>query len=314
MEDVEKDLNKVRYRNEGEEFHVLWAARRALRLIDPQSDLVAVSIEGISEKEESGTKAGLLVVDMTEYFGSEPFDEAKKIIYCQLKHSTIQNTRDWSAGELKEVVEGFAARFKELITHHSLELVKKKVQFRFITNRPISANIRTALFSSLNKNITGLMGYAAGAFETLKKAYGSEDGNFEHFLSLLVLDDKQARSILRILKLEKSNDERIWSRKSDNSKVMRSELWGTWARDDREERSNHGRRLVARIDFILEMLTYLVRDLIIQVQINRADRSKEVLDYVPPYTRLFVLKSNGTLHVLEGSRQIRDQIGWGTKT
>jgi hypothetical protein len=31
----EKHLHKVRYRNDGDDFHELWASRRILRLIDP---------------------------------------------------------------------------------------------------------------------------------------------------------------------------------------------------------------------------------------------------------------------------------------
>jgi hypothetical protein len=38
--------NLVRPSRDGDQFHYLWAARRCLRLLSAQSDLVAISIEG----------------------------------------------------------------------------------------------------------------------------------------------------------------------------------------------------------------------------------------------------------------------------
>ena len=63
-------LDLVRYRNDGDEFHVLWTARRALRILDPRSGLVAVTVEGVSDGETAQgnqIKAGLLVIDTAEY-------------------------------------------------------------------------------------------------------------------------------------------------------------------------------------------------------------------------------------------------------
>lgn len=60
-----KYLDLVRYRNDGDEFHVLWTARRALRMLAPRSGLVAVTVEGVSERETTHgdqIEAGLLVV------------------------------------------------------------------------------------------------------------------------------------------------------------------------------------------------------------------------------------------------------------
>jgi hypothetical protein len=59
-------LNLARFRNEGDEFHVLWTARRTLKMLDPSSRLVAVAIERVSGNElADGTRleAGLLVID-----------------------------------------------------------------------------------------------------------------------------------------------------------------------------------------------------------------------------------------------------------
>lgn len=46
-----KEVDLARYRNDGDDFHVLWPARQAMRLLDPASDLVAIAVEGVSENE-----------------------------------------------------------------------------------------------------------------------------------------------------------------------------------------------------------------------------------------------------------------------
>lgn len=191
MVNVEKHLYKVRYRNAGDDFHELWAARRILRLIDPRNDLVAVSIEGISEKEKSGTKAGLLVVDMVEYFGAEVFQAARQIVYIQLKHSTTKRSKPWSAGELGEVIEGFADRFKELVKLHGKGLVESKIRFQFVTNRPISPNVISAFMLAVNQKGGQLGGHISKTFHTIKEKYGIDDGNFTIFLSLLTLTGRE---------------------------------------------------------------------------------------------------------------------------
>ena len=197
MNNVEKHLHKVRYRNAGDDFHELWAARKILCLIDPRNDLVAVSIEGISEREKSGSKAGLLVVDMAEYFGGEAFENARRVIYSQLKHSTTNKTKNWSAGELGEVIDGFANRFKELVKIHGSESVKTKVRFQFVTNRPISPNVIAAIEAAANENVDQLIGHASKAFKTIKMKYGSADENFTTFLKLLILTGKQRATRLQ---------------------------------------------------------------------------------------------------------------------
>src|SRR6185369_12863098 len=100
-----KHLDLVRYRNDGDDFHVLWTARRALRLLEPTSNLVAVAVEGISENEAGDgpdIEAGQLVIDTAEYYGSETIADAVQIAYCQLKYSTTAPNEPWTLSGLKK--------------------------------------------------------------------------------------------------------------------------------------------------------------------------------------------------------------------
>ena len=57
---------------------------------------------------------GEYVVDIAEYYGDAAPDAADKIVYRQLKHSTVRPDQPWTASGLKNTLEGFARRFSAL--------------------------------------------------------------------------------------------------------------------------------------------------------------------------------------------------------
>ncbi len=175
--------DKVRYRNDGDDFHIIWTARRALKLLDPISNLVAVAIEGISGNENNGKviRGGILGIDTALYYGSEELTIAEKIEYCQLKYSTTSPNKPWSAQEISEVIEYFGERYLELIEEFNKKTVHEKVRFQFITNRPISANVLTALCDLKAKGK-----HVINARKTLRDASATKN-RFPSFIQLLEL-------------------------------------------------------------------------------------------------------------------------------
>ncbi|MDB5377208.1 MAG: hypothetical protein JWR00_1654, partial [Rubritepida sp.] len=132
----------VRYRNDGEEFHLIWTARRALRLLDDRLGLERVVVEGVSREEEAeGVTAGLLVVDTAEYFG----DPLKEVRYCQVKYSTRAASEPWTVSGLRERLEGFAKRFREFAERDGAEPTAQRHRFEFVTNRPIAPAVCAAI-------------------------------------------------------------------------------------------------------------------------------------------------------------------------
>ncbi|PTM94467.1 AVAST type 3 anti-phage nuclease/ATPase Avs3a [Mycoplana dimorpha] len=132
--------NLVRPSRDGDQFHYLWAARRCLKLLSATSDLVAVTIEGISPIEAGGGEtvtAGEDVIDIAEYFGSEDFADARLVRYMQLKHSTLHAHEPWTASGLEKSVTGFAERYRELLKTFPKDVLAGKLEFWFVTNRPI---------------------------------------------------------------------------------------------------------------------------------------------------------------------------------
>lgn len=143
-----RKTNLVRPSRDGDQFHYLWAARRCLRLLSPQGDLVAISIEGPSPEERAGelpVTAGEEVIDIAEYFGSEGVKNARFVRYMQLKHSTLHATDPWTASGLEKTVKGFASRYRELTQTFSADVLASKLEFWFVTNRPIAATFAEAV-------------------------------------------------------------------------------------------------------------------------------------------------------------------------
>ena len=130
--------NLVRTSRDGDQFHYLWAARQCLKLIQPNTDLVAISIEGSAINETDGnTTSGEELIDVAEYCGDINSAKATGIIYSQLKHSTVQIHKVWTPSELKHTIEGFYHKYKNI--KKTSDNVASKIRFQFISNRPMHA-------------------------------------------------------------------------------------------------------------------------------------------------------------------------------
>ena len=131
--------DSVRLSRAGDQFHYLWAARRCLYLLSPSTDLVAVTIEGVSSDESLGSTSGHgeESIDVAEYFRSESLSSCTKVIYYQLKHSTINVARPWRLSDLKKTFAGFAKRYSKFLEDAS-DPESQQVEFVFLTNRPVA--------------------------------------------------------------------------------------------------------------------------------------------------------------------------------
>jgi hypothetical protein len=139
---------KVRPSRDGDQFHYLWAARRCLQLLSPTSDLVAVTIEGPSRnetEEKKDVQPGEEVIDVAEYYGSESLEHATLVRYIQLKHSTLNNQKEWQIGGFKNTLKKFKEKYTDLIKEIGSGGMSGKIEFVFATNCPIHADVREAI-------------------------------------------------------------------------------------------------------------------------------------------------------------------------
>lgn len=183
------EVDLVRASRDGDHFHYLWAARQCLLLLSQSSDLVAVSIEGPSprENDSGGIDEGAELIDVGLYFSDEDVVKARRIDFIQLKHSTVRTDKHWTGSGLKKTVKGFAERYRQLCTTQSVQQLRLKVTFKFVTNRPIALNVlesiedlagraipRHAEVASLLAGFCGLIGTELSEFFRLFSAEGGE--------------------------------------------------------------------------------------------------------------------------------------------
>lgn len=185
----------VRPSRDGDQFHYLWAARRCLLLLSQNSGLVAVSIEGASTSENELCKsldAGEELIDVAEYYGSEAVENATLIRYIQLKHSTKHAGEPWTASGLEKTLRGFANRYKALAQPLEAGTLNGKLEFCFVSNRPISSDFLEAVDDAANgavarhpqnlkklEKYTGLSGLPLCNFCRLLRIEGNHDGYWD---------------------------------------------------------------------------------------------------------------------------------------
>ncbi len=119
--------NLVAFSRQGDIFHYRWAARRCLALVNPNTPLTEIVIEGSREIEKNGE----YVIDVTEYYLDSQDQETIK--YYQLKHTTVQGHTPFVISDLKDTFEGFAKRYSQHLKNKS----DASISFSIVTNRNI---------------------------------------------------------------------------------------------------------------------------------------------------------------------------------
>lgn len=130
----------VRTSRDGDQFHYLWASRRALLLLQSDSKLKLITIEGVSSVElgDQHVSDGEYVVDVAEYYGGESFETADSIKYYQLKHTTKSKETPFDPSKLRNTIEGFSDRYKALIEVIGKESAQAYIRIEQIYQRSLS--------------------------------------------------------------------------------------------------------------------------------------------------------------------------------
>src|SRR4051794_22941707 len=95
------DFRGARGSNAGDDFHELWALRQALTLLDNDTSLSGMTLEGLSDEDEAGSsKATWDGVDCALYFGGDNALTADEIHLVQFKYSSASPTSRWTVARL----------------------------------------------------------------------------------------------------------------------------------------------------------------------------------------------------------------------
>jgi hypothetical protein len=140
-----KPIAGARESNAGDDFHLVWAAKKALALLEPNTNFKALSVEGPSLEDERNFEIDskdLLSIDVAEYYGDKTFETASNVIFSQLKYSTRNANKDWTLANLctptnkkkdnsiirrlAQTYDGYDKRYSNLESKLVLKLVSNK--------------------------------------------------------------------------------------------------------------------------------------------------------------------------------------------
>lgn len=75
--------------NAGDDFHELWVLRHALELLDSETDLKAVAVQGLVAEAKTGISEDTWDgVDCVFYYGNNLADRAESVVLEQVKYSS----------------------------------------------------------------------------------------------------------------------------------------------------------------------------------------------------------------------------------
>src|SRR3569833_1184124 len=81
-------FDSTRASRDGHEFHEAWVARKCLRLLLPDDDLIGVAIEGFAgDDQDKVTREANEIADAVLYFGKRAsFERARSVVVVQVKY------------------------------------------------------------------------------------------------------------------------------------------------------------------------------------------------------------------------------------
>lgn len=133
-------VDNVRASRDGHEYHEAWTARKSMQLLWPDSDLVAIAVEGLSPKDQSRSSAQTVeIADITLYYDGEPsFESASRTSIVQFKYSVSREDKDFRASDAKKTIQKFGDAYREYKKKYGASAVQgDKLDFQIITNQPI---------------------------------------------------------------------------------------------------------------------------------------------------------------------------------
>jgi hypothetical protein len=203
----------IRDSNAGHDFHVLWATRRVIEMLNPASGLRCVKMEGVSPTDTVGLAADeehFLAADLTEYYEGMHFAEASRTVISQLKYSTRHPSTPWTKGRLSKrssrtasdsVIQRLAASFLDLSQSSLRADLISKVRIRLVSNQPLSANL-LGLWKSTQEALQGLGDTPTSIQDLLGLVPTEYHTDINDFATLLSLPTEQDfTDFLRVLDL-----------------------------------------------------------------------------------------------------------------
>lgn len=247
----------------GDDFHILWAIKKSLELLNfDNSSLKAITIEGFEKNlsrkiDPFGEK--FLGIDLTEYFGGKDFESAESILISQLKYSTRRANENFTFSKLYEgkkansnagsIIHRLATIFKTFLDEFGRDEVIKKVKIKLVSNRNINTShlnqitqiqnylIKNKRPLSFNTVLKELPEISKESYFKLRKASGLNLNDFTDFIRLLDFEDcgTSSRQVLKFDLIKSISKASIKSQNQFNS--LFKMIWDKMMPENREERT-----------------------------------------------------------------------------
>lgn len=208
-----KPPNSVGASLRGHAYHHAWAARSALALLEPGSDLEQLVVENFSEEDAPGLSAKAVeVADLVRYFGGRSAADARLVEVVQFKHSDAQADAAFRASDAANTIRKFAAAFADYAATMEADRRDEVVRFVLTTNRPIHLDLEAAVSALAAGDRAAEIGVADQMTALLASAnLAGED--VQRFFSRLSLNGRQGN--LRLARQGVGQVIASWSAPSD---------------------------------------------------------------------------------------------------
>lgn len=193
----------ARASNAGDDYHELWVARHALSLLDPQSGLSFITVEGtVSSANGEADSEAWSGVDCLLYYGGSAVETARSVVVEQFKYSVSDPSAPWTCARLthssaksgnNSAIARLAAAFQALVQRRNGSV--DGIQIRLVSNQPIKASVLEALTAQST---------SIGTRQQLREASGLSPDLFDLFVKSLDLQRTGSRfhqenQVLKIL-------------------------------------------------------------------------------------------------------------------
>ena len=203
--------------NAGDEFHVLWAARRAVRLLDAGMATRRVVVEGVGPRDDPDGDDAFLGADLAEFEGGDAFDDADRTVLSQLKYSTRHPRREWTAARLaagghgpkqkRPVVYRLAQQLRKLRDDHGPEAVRERLSLRLVSNQPTSQRLLD-LLATARALLTGVSP-PGGTKRLLGRFGGDEAADLQRLWKASGLASQAFLDFVRVLDMTGTGEESV---------------------------------------------------------------------------------------------------------
>ena len=147
---ADKGIDKVRASKAGHAFHEAWAARSALELLLPKTELVSITLEGFDEVDEADLGTGAVeIADLVRYYGHSDVAHASRVDIIQFKYSIASAAVPVRAADLAGTLTKFAQADADLQARHGAAHVEQVIRYDYATNRPIHPNLTAAIAATI---------------------------------------------------------------------------------------------------------------------------------------------------------------------